>query len=199
MNFSNIIANPQLPLVIDTSVIVNLNACSFGEQILRAVPNKVIVSQIVADELELDQSDDLFLRHLVTSELVELSELTDDEFEIYKDLVGNLGDGESATIAIAVNRQIFPFIDDRKGREQAIRLQTNLDPAWSLNLLRHPEVLLHLGSPADVDAVYFALLYGRMRIPDAFTEDVIQLIGEERAKNCVSLPKYSKRFPKSQS
>jgi len=199
MNFSSIVANPAIPLVIDTSVIINLNACSFGEKILQAVPNKIIVAQIAADELELGQSDNLFLQYLVTSDLVELSELTDDEFEIYGDLVGNLGDGESATIAIAVKRQVFPFIDDRKGRERAVKLQSNLDPAWSLNLLRHPEVLIELGSPADVDAVYFALLHGRMRIPDDATEDVNQLIGEKRARDCVSLPKYLNRFPKPQS
>ncbi len=195
MNFSSIIANPLLPLVLDTSVIVNLSACSFGEQILRVVPNKVVVAKIAADELVVGKSESLFLESLVSNALVELTELTDDEFNTFGNLVGNLGDGESATIAIAINRQIFPIIDDRKGREHAANLQRDLEPAWSLDLFRHPHVTSHLGSPADVDAIYLALINGRMRIPNHATEEVIQLIGEERAKACVSLPKYKKRFP----
>lgn len=196
MNFSSVIADPQLPLVIDTSVVVNLNACSFGVQILEAIPNRVIVAHIAAEELRAETSDQIFLENVVRSQLVELSHLTDDELKIYEKLVGKLGDGESATIAIAVTRKIFPFIDDRKGRERACELQSALEPGWSLDLLRHPEVLVQLGSPSDVDAVYLALFGGRMRIPDPRTEEVIRLIGEDRARQCISLPGYTKRFGK---
>ena len=196
MNFSNVIADPQYPLVIDTSVVVNLNACSFGTQILQAVPNKIIVAQIAADELKAGTSDQIFLNDVVEAQLIELSDLSTDEFEIYGKIVGKLGDGESATIAVELKRQIFPIIDDIKARDKTAELLPELEPGWSLDLLRHPHVLVQLGSPGDVDAIFMALFGGRMRVPNDKTEEVIQLIGEDRAKECRSLPGYTKRFGK---
>ena len=196
MNFSNVIADPQYPLVIDTSVVVNLNACSFGTQILQAVPNKIIVAQIAADELKAGTSDQIFLNDVVEAQLIELSDLSTDEFEIYGKIVGKLGDGESATIAVALKRQIFPIIDDIKARDKTAELLPELEPGWSLDLLRHQHVLVQLGSPGDVDAIFMALFGGRMRVPNDKTEEVIQLIGEDRAKECRSLPGYTKRFGK---
>ncbi|MGY4379505.1 putative nucleic acid-binding protein [Bradyrhizobium sp. i1.3.6] len=40
------------PLILDTSVLINLHACKYGERILASIPNDVVVSEIVAGELE---------------------------------------------------------------------------------------------------------------------------------------------------
>lgn len=196
MNFSSIISNQALPLAFDTSIIVNLQACTFGKQIIAAVSNPIIITQIAADELKPGSNDRAFLDDLVASNLVQLSELTDPEYLIYESLIATLDDGESATIALSITRQIFPFIDERKGRAKATEHHALLDPGWSLDLLRHPNVVAALGSPNDADVVYLALKEGRMRIPEARVNDIISLIGTQRASECVSLPNYKKLFPK---
>lgn len=196
MNFSSIISNQALPLAFDTSIIVNLQACTFGKQIIAAVPNPIVIAQIVADELKPGTSERAFLDDLVTSNLVQLSELTDPEYLEYESLITTLDDGESATIALSIIRQFFPFIDERKGRAKATERQAMIDPGWSLDLLRHPNVVAVLGSPSGEDAVYLALKEGRMRIPESRVSDVISLIGTQRASECVSLPNYKKLFPK---
>ncbi|MBU6453407.1 MAG: DNA-binding protein [Cyanobacteria bacterium REEB67] len=196
MNFSSIISNHALPLVFDTSIVVNLQACTFGKQIVAAVPNPIIIAQIAADELKQGTIERAFLDDLLTSNLVQLSELADPEYREYESLITTLDDGESATIALSISRQFFPFIDERKGRTKATERQAMLDPGWSLDLLRHPNAVEALGSPSDADAVYLALKEGRMRIPEARVNDVISLIGTQRASGCVSLPNYKKLFPK---
>ena len=119
---------------------------------------------------------------------------TDEEDEIFEKLVTTLDDGESATIAIAVNRSFLPIIDEKKGRARAALLQRSLEPGWSLDLLRHPQVISTLGSPTDVDALFLALRESHMRIPEERTDEIIALIGEDRAKECTCLPGYKKRF-----
>jgi predicted nucleic acid-binding protein len=194
MNFSSILTDPDLPLAIDTSVVVNLHACTFGVQIMAAIPNRIILPQIAADELKAGTSERDFVDNLVNQKMLELSELTDDEYELYENLISSLDDGESATLAIAITRKLFPTIDEKKGRTRAIALVPALEPGWSLDLLRHPQVLSKLGSPSDVEALYLALREGRMRIPDERAEEVIALIGKERAAECLCLPDYKLRF-----
>jgi predicted nucleic acid-binding protein len=196
MNFSSIISNQARPVAFDTSIIVNLQACTFGKQIVAAVPNPIIIAKIAADELKPGTVERAFLDDLVISNLVQLSELTDPEYLEFESLISTLDDGESATIALSITRQFYPFIDERKGRAKATERQSSLEPGWSLDLLRHPNVVAALGSPSDADAVYLALKEGRMRIPDARVSDVISLIGRQRASECVSLPNYKKLFPK---
>lgn len=196
MNFSSIISNHAIPIAFDTSILVNLQACTFGKQIIAALPNPIIIAQIAADELKIGTPEREFLDDLVTSHLVQLTELTDAEYLKYESLITTLDDGESATIAFSIARQIFPFIDERKGRAKAIACHAVLDPGWSLDILRHPNAVTALGSPTDTHAVYLALKEGRMRIPEARVNDVISLIGRQRASECVSLPNYKRLFPK---
>jgi len=194
MNFLSLLDNPELVCVIDTSVIVNLHACGDGKQVLTSLPHSVLMAQIAAEELKPGTDERAFLDDLISSDLIEITNLTDLEFELFEKLISTLDDGESATISIAINRQIYPFIDERKGRARASTLQPSLDPGWSLELLRHPKVVLDLGHPRATDVVYLALKEGRMRIPAERADEVINLIGEERARECLCLPKYKSRF-----
>tara|TARA_Y100001978_G_C23653157_1_gene414554 strand:- start:765 stop:1364 length:600 start_codon:yes stop_codon:yes gene_type:complete len=196
MNFQSILNSHSLAFAVDTSVVVNLCACTFGKQILAAVPNPIVMPQIAADELKPGSAERSFLDDLVASNLLQLIELTDQEFLVYETLITTLDDGESATIAISTTRQFFPFIDDKKGRTRATAVQPSLDPGWSLDLLRHPHAVNNLGSLAEADAVYLALKDGRMRIPETSVNEVITLIGMSRASECLSLPDYKKLFPK---
>lgn len=99
---------------------------------MAAIPNKKLVAQIAVDELSTGTDVRDFLDDSVK---VELTELTNPEFELYEKLITTLDDGESANIAIAITRQIFPSIDEKKGRARAMEHEVNLEPGWSLDLL----------------------------------------------------------------
>ena len=189
------------PLVLDTSVLINLHACKDGERILTAIPNDIVVPEIVAEELEHKTSrrngEHRFLHGLVTGGIVTLATMTDAEYEIFGDLTTaspSLDDGEAATIAIAAARHVLPVIDERRGRIRASALMKARTPGWSLDLFRHPTAIAVLGDQLAVEALYRALRDGRMRIPLENADGVISLIGMERSRDCTCLPGYRDRF-----
>ncbi len=197
MTYSSSLANERRPLILDTSVLINLHACTYGERILAAIPNEVIVSQVVANELDHEtchrNGENNFLHGLVSSEKVVLADMSDTEHELFSNLVSgspSLDDGEAATIAIAATRQFLCIVDEKRGRARARTLMRNQEPGWSFDLLRHPEVIAALGAASAIDALYLALRDGRMRIDKDHCDHVIGLIGAHRALDCSSLPGY---------
>ena len=138
MTYSSSLAGDLTPLVLDTSVLINLHASRSGDRILEALPNDVLVPEIVAAELEREtaktKGKQQFFRNLVARCNVGLIALNDCEYQVFGSLVSgspSLGDGEAATIAIAVVRRHRPIIDERQGR-----LRVNADfsvesPGWS--------------------------------------------------------------------
>jgi predicted nucleic acid-binding protein len=184
-------------LVLDTSVLINLHACTYGEHVLTAIANAIVVSDIVAGELEHETSrkngDHSFLHGLIARGKVTVAGMTEEEFELFATLTASspsLDDGEAATISIAASRRFRAVIDDRKGRARAASLMTGEEPGWSLDLLRHPSVLQSLDELQATDAVYLALRHGRMRIPAQCGDYVVGLIGRERALECSCLPNF---------
>ncbi len=201
MTYSNSLADDLRPLVLDTSVLINLYACSYGERILAAIPNGIIVPQVVAAELEHETSRNKgehgFLHGLIAGGKVTLGEMSDQENALFANLTSgspSLDDGEAATIAIGAKRQFLPLIDDRKGRAQAIQVLCGRKPGWSIDLFCHASVTSALGNTAAIEALYLALLNGRMRVPVESTEHIINLLGSERARDCTCLPGYRKLF-----
>lgn len=188
------------PLVPDTSVLINLHACTFGEQILRAIPNEIILPDRVVVELNHETShangENGFIQRLITQEVVKVVQLDDRGYQIYESLIrgpGSLDDGEAATIALAVAQSFMPVVDERKGRARAKALMNGQAPAWSLDLLVHPAVQSGLSHGGYIEAVYLALREGRMRIDKDRCNAVIELIGIERAIDCESLPGFTAR------
>ena len=201
MTYSSSLANDLRPLVFDTSVLINLYACSYGERILDALPNAIIVPEAVAGELGYETSrknaERSFLHSLLAGGRATLGKLADKENMLFAKLISgyrSLGDGEAATIAIAANRQLLALLDDRKARVIAVRALGDQDPGWSLDLFRHPSVTSALGESTAINALYYALRDGRMRIPVESTKHIIGLLGSERARQCTCLPDYRKRF-----
>ena len=206
MTYSSSLTDDLRPLVLDTSVLINLYACAYGERILAAIPNGIIVPQVVAGELRHETSrkngEHGFLHGLIAGGNATLGEMTDEENALFANLTScspSLGDGEAATIAIAAKRQFFPIIDDRKGRVQAIHFLRGQEPGWSLDLFRHASVTSTLGETAAIEALYLALRDGRMRVPVESTEYIIGLLGSERATDCTCLPDYRKIFDQSRN
>lgn len=200
MTCSSSLSDTVKPLVPDTSVLINLHACSQGVQVFRSIPNKIVVSDVVAAELDHETShangDNHFLRNLVSMGLVEVVHLDDQAFRIFEMLTAapdSLDDGEAATIALASTRDFVPVVDEHKGRRRAAALMNGQAPAWSLDILLHPAVQAGLPDGAYVDAIFQALSEGRMRIDEARCDAVVALIGPDRAVHCPCLPGFKSR------
>lgn len=199
MSCSSSLTDIAEPLVLDTSVLINLHACRYGEQILTAIPNDILVPGIVAGELEHETSrrngEHSFLHALVAKGIVTRTDLIDAEYEIFYELTStapSLDDGEAATIAVAVARDFLPIIDEKRGRARAhVKGRAS---GWSLDIFRHPTATTVLGDQSAIDALYFALRDGRMRIPPESVDSVVALIGIERSRDCTCLPGYRDRF-----
>lgn len=203
MTCSSYLSNVKEALVLDTSVLINLHACRHGQQILTAIPNHIVVPNIVAGELDHETSrrngEHGFLRDLAATGQITLVDLTDEEFELFFELTSaspSLDDGEAATIAVAKMRKYLPVIDERRGRGRASGLMTENEPGWSLDLFRHPASIAALGDDASEEALFLGLRDGRMRIAPERVQDVMAIIGEKRARECTCLPGYRKLFDK---
>lgn len=200
MSYSSSLIDITYPLVLDTSVLINLHACNHGERILMAIPNDIVLSEVVARELEHETSrrngEHRFLHNLLTGGIVTLATMADAEYEIFHELTStalSLDDGEAATIAIGAARNLMPVIDERRGRNCAGTRLKGRTPGWSVDLFLHPATKAVLGDQPAVEALYLALRDGRMRIPSDSAESVIALIGEQRAHDCTCLPGYKER------
>jgi hypothetical protein len=164
------------------------------------LPNDILVPEIVISELNHETSksngEHQFVQGLVADEIVEVADLDEGGYEIFGDLVlggASLGDGEAATIATAVRLKCLPVIDDQKGRDLSQPHMPDNEPAWSLDLFCHPQVVTELGDSLQITALYHALHDGRMRIHKDKCDDVVSLIGAQRAIKCPSLPGYKVR------
>lgn len=188
------------PLVLDTSVLINLDSSRFGERIVGALPHDIIVPEIVVSELLGEDvkcnSTHRFVQEIVATSKVSIVALTGSEYRLFGRLVSgklSLDDGEAATIAIGFCRGYLPIIDERKGRQEARSCLGGKCPGWSLCLFRHPRVVASLGRRRATEALYFALRDGRMRVHESHCDEVVNLIGAQRALECYSLPGYKVR------
>lgn len=200
MTFSSSLVSSASPLILDTSVLINLHASRQGASILRAIPNDILIPREVMRELEHEKSKEngeaTFIHGLVADGIVGIADLTDGEYDDLERLVAGcttLGDGEAATITLASSRKQIAVIDDGRGRTQALTTMSEASLAWSLDLFLHPAVQKSLEYSLTVDALYLALRDGRMRIHDAHCDHVVGLIGVDRALSCTSLPNYKQR------
>jgi predicted nucleic acid-binding protein len=189
-------------LVIDTSIVINLNATGCAEEILRALPHRIVVLDVVADELEggrpKGRRDAERLAELVNADLVSMATLGELGLLHFEGLVIGAGpetldDGEAATIAYAIQVDARAIVDERK----AIRLCATRFPQMNLgctvDLLAHRAVQSALGVPRLADAVHGALRDARMRVLPHHMDWVVALIGDARASDCACLPDVIRR------
>ena len=187
------------PVVVDTSVVINLNATGCAEAILRSLPNRCVVVEDVLLELQIGRQtgrgDADALAVLLEQHLVEHARLGNTGMSHFRSLVSGsafetLDDGEAATIACAIERGAVALIDERKATRICAERFPNLTIGCTIDVLAQRQVQAALGSRLP-DAVFNALDRGRMRVPDMYGQWVVDLIGKERAAGCRSL---SKRF-----
>ena len=185
-------------LVADTSVIINLNATGRALDIIRAHPGVITVTKNAFGELAIGarngHSDVEKLQALIDCGAVHLGQLGKAANDIYASLVEGsalhtLDDGEAATIGYAYEIGGIAVIDERKARRLCKINFPDMAIASTIDLLMHKSIPDVLGHQSQIDAVVNALRYGRMRVPAHQAGMIIDLIGEETAATCHSLPK----------
>ena len=189
--------DPIVPVVADTSVVINLNATGFAQTILDALPNPFVVVDEVAIELERGRRSGRKatdgLNALIVAEQVEIVQLGNDGIRHFAGLVSGpaadtLDDGEAATIAYALEHSATALIDERKANKICAERFGALSTGCTIDLLAHSEIESALGRASLVEGVFNALYYGRMRVPTGQMGWVVDLVGRERVKKCPSLP-----------
>jgi predicted nucleic acid-binding protein len=164
--------------------------------VLRALPNRVVLTDTVLAELRTDRrtgrDDAKLVRSLIDADLAEVAALADLEKNHFAALVAGpavetLDDGEAATIACALEKNAVAVVDDRKAVALCMRRYPDLVVASTVDLFAHNAIVTVLGRAPLADAVYAALQTARMRVPERYEGWVVDLIGETRASSCASL------------
>jgi predicted nucleic acid-binding protein len=199
------LSNPVGRLCVDASAIINLNASEAAPDILRALPERLLVVDVVVNELEegrkTGRQDAQLLAQWLQAQLIERDQLSEPDELLFESLVwgpaaATLDDGEAATMAYAVGRSLPIVLDDQKARRIWQERFAHLSILSSVDLFRHTEVQRALGQDRLAASVFNALKSARMRVLAEHTRWVTGLIGEANARECKSLPQRH-RTPES--
>jgi predicted nucleic acid-binding protein len=158
----------------------------------------MVATDAVPAELELgrvrgrkdaDQFNELVAAGLV--EIVQLGEVGTNYFEslVVGAAADTLDDGEAATIAYALEHNGTALIDEKKASRLCAGRFPGLGIGSTADILLHPEILRQLGADALAEAVFNALHNARMKVFPQFLDEIVRLIGPERAAMCQSLPR----------
>jgi len=193
----SLLDNKIAPLVIDASAAINLNGSGFAKELLGAIPNVVHIADVTLEELQRDprsgRDDAALAAALIKAQVLRKTALTSIAETHFDRLVIGAGaetldDGEAATIALALEIHGIAILDERKARHLCAQRFPVLAIAGSMDLFAHVAVSAALGRQTLADAVFHALQKARMRVPEAYLQWTIGLIGAERAMQCLSLP-----------
>ncbi len=184
-------------LIADTSVVININATGCAETLLKALPHRVAVVDVVVDEikggLRKGRQDAARLAQLIDSGLIDVVTLGPQGLIHFESLVigtsgGTLDDGEAATIAYAADVGAHALIEERKARRLAADQYATVLLGCTVDLLKHADVERALGMEGIADALHSALTGARMRVLPHHIAWVIGIIGDERVAACPCLP-----------
>lgn len=201
MTFSSCLSEADRSLVLDTSVVINLLATAQPIRILEALGRPVIVPDIVVREVDEGERSERrqrqLLDDLIQGQAVDIVPLGDDAAQLFAGLVSgqaaeSLGDGEAATIALAVTRQASAVIDEKKATKLCAARHSTLRLATTVDLLGYAAVEQALGRPALSTSLLGALLSARMQVRDHQFDWVAELIGDEGVAKCSSLRRLAK-------
>jgi predicted nucleic acid-binding protein len=197
------LTNPDAMLVADTSTAINLNASGSSREILRVIPNRVVVADTVLFELEegkrRGRQDADHLKELINDRFVDVITMGEVGAQHFEELVigpaaETLDDGEAATIAVAIEHQGIALIDEHKAHRICRERYPNLRTGCTVDMFAHPAVLLALGAQKLASSVLSALMVARMHVLPHHADWVVQLVGPDKAAHCNSLPKSVRRF-----
>ena len=200
------LTDPGELLVADASTVINLIATGIAGEIIAALPNRIVVVDVVPDELETGRTRGREacdrLQELTSSGVLDIVELGGDGLTHFEQLVvgpaaETLDDGEAATIAYALAHAATALIDERKATRICRERFPALRLACTIDVLIHRDVQARLGPERLSEAVFRALQEGKMRVLSDHLAWVVDLIGEERAALCPSLPRRARTLSRS--
>lgn len=190
--------DPTRILVVDASAVISITASAHALQTVSAIPNHLIVPDIVVSELESGSQKGYAnaeqLRDLIKDgklDAVTMGEVASGPFEnlVIGPARDTLDDGEAATIACALESGGVPLIDERKARRICDERYSDLPYGYTADLFAHPDVGEALGDANLAQAVLNALTEARMRVLPHHLDWVVKLIGPEHAAQCNNLPR----------
>lgn len=185
-------------IVLDSSVVINILACGQPARFLTSLGCTVVTPRQVIDEISREPVQPAnhgdSLPGLLQSGLLLPHDLADENYLEFLDLVGaaapdSLGDGEAATIATAEQLQCLAIIDERKAMRIARNRRDVGLTACTLDLYAYSLTLAHYSRKDMASLVFNSMQHARMRIPAERRAWVIDLIGEEKAKQCSCFPR----------
>lgn len=197
MRSPTFLVDPLIQLVADTSTVINLIATGCAPTILAALPNPIVAVDVILSELDTGRSRGRLhadrLEEIVAAGHIAIVALGDTGWLHFEALVAGaaletLDDGEAATIAYAAEHGAVPILDEKKGTRICSARFPNCSIS-TVDVLLHPKVREALGDDAFADAVFAALRDARMAVFPYHLDEVVRLIGPERAARCSSLSK----------
>lgn len=197
---------PESPFVADASVWINLLAGGRAVDVLRALPNPMIIPSIALGELERgrDKGRSAYagITPLIAAGYVTVIDLPEEAEDVYLSLVAGpasqtLDDGEAATLALAVHLGATALIDERKAICIAATRFPVLTVATTTDLLLSTQVRAGLDADQLADALFASLMEARMRVPNHLLDEVCACLGPDRTRLCRSLPSRVSGAPRS--
>lgn len=192
--------NDQL-LVGDASVWISLVASGHSDAILRAIPNRVVITDVAIEELERGRARGRStiegVEKLISAGLLSSVVCPEEAEPVYFELLGGnaaetLDDGEACTLAYALHAQGCALIDEKKATAIADRRFPKLALLSTVDLMLSQYVQAALGPAKTTDALYAALMDAKMRVPSRLIDQVCNLLGDDRIRGCLSLPRRTR-------
>jgi predicted nucleic acid-binding protein len=192
------LSDPEALLVADTSTAINLTASGSSREILRALPNRVVVAETILVELEAGKRrgrrDADHLKALIKDGFVDVITMGDVGAQHFEALVigpaaETLDDGEAATIAVAIEHYGIALIDERKAQRLCRQRYPDLRTGCTMDIFTHPGVRRALGEQKLASSILSALMHARMHVLPHYVDWVVMLVGPDKAACYNSLPK----------
>lgn len=183
----------SVPITLDASVIINLNATTIAGEILDSLNRPIFVTSAVVREMKnaanatLDDSG--ALDELISAGNLETVELSRSALSTFVSLVsGNtiltLGDAEASTLSYSDDRSAIAVVDGRKTWRISSERLPELRLANSIDLFAYPPTLAALGSGALSNALFDALAKTRMYVGVEHVDWVRSVLGAKRSAEC---------------
>jgi hypothetical protein len=183
-------------LILDASVLINLLGTGLSDVLLKGLNRVIVVDEVALREVTIDpfsRADPTeVLDRLRENGLIEVVRMSSETYDLFMDLTGgdppdDLDDGEAATLAQAALGDCVAVIDEKKATRIAGVHFPNVTVLNSLDLLTSSELLQLNGRDGIANMVYLALRNARMRVAPSERQWILELLGNDRARECVSL------------
>lgn len=185
------------PYVADASVWINLAATGRAYDIAQTLSRPLLITSAALEELDRGRTKGRLaadeVATLIHLDVVQVVEVPESSADLFYNLVSGsasqtLDDGEAATLSYAAATAAIAIIDERKATAIAKRLLPQVQLLSTTDLLLDSQIASTMGRNALIEMITAALKVARMRIFDERMEEIVELLGQETAASCLSLP-----------